>query len=97
MDEHQIEVRSLIDAKKEPIVADQAVTLALQASRILAARGKKIVSFTLSGGELQGDITVDELRRAIIGPSGNLRAPTLWIGKTMCVGFHPDMYAQAMH
>jgi hypothetical protein len=97
MDEHQIEVESLIDAKKEPIVADQAVTLALQARRILAARGKKIVSFTLSGGELQGDTTVDDLRKVIIGPSGNLRAPTLWIGKTMCVGFHPDMYAQAMH
>ena len=96
MDDHQVEAKALIDAKKETIVASEGLKLAMQASRIHAAKGQKIISFTLSGGKLQGGATEDELRKAIIGPSGNLRAPTVWIGKTMCVGFHPDMYAAAL-
>jgi hypothetical protein len=29
-----------------------------------------------------------------MGPSGNLRAPTLKIGDTLIVGFNPDLYQQ---
>lgn len=30
----------------------------------------------------------------MLGPSGNLRAPTLLVGDTVVVGFHPDVYAE---
>ena len=34
------------------------------------------------------------LRAAVIGPSGNLRAPTLRVGKTWLVGFSEEAYAE---
>jgi len=36
----------------------------------------------------------EELVKGIIGPSGNLRAPTIVVGKTMLVGFHPEAYEE---
>ncbi|NRA74405.1 MAG: hypothetical protein HRU16_00575 [Planctomycetes bacterium] len=38
----------------------------------------------------------EELAKGIIGPSGNLRAPTLRIGKTVIVGYHDDVYTEVM-
>lgn len=34
----------------------------------------------------------DELLKVMLGPTGNLRAPTLRIGKTVLVGFNQEMY-----
>ena len=86
-------VITLVNAKKEPIAADQGLALAKQASRIYAAKGRKIVEFSCRSGKLLNGATDEELSKAIIGPSGNLRAPSLWTGKTLIVGFNPDMYA----
>lgn len=36
---------------------------------------------------MASDVTDDELLAAVIGPSGNLRAPTIRVGKTIGVGF----------
>ncbi len=94
MDEHDIEIKVLVNAKKEIIIAAEAMEKVLEANRVVAAKGKKLVEFTLKGGELQGDVSLEDLQKAIIGPSGNLRAPTLFRGKTWYVGFHPDMYAE---
>lgn len=96
MEEHQLEVKAITDAKKETIVAEEGLKLATAASAIHAAKGKKLVYFKLKAGKLQGDATDEDLRKAIIGPSGNLRAPTIWIGKTMVVGFSDELYAQAL-
>jgi hypothetical protein len=30
----------------------------------------------------------------LLGPFGNLRAPTIRVGKTLIVGFTPDLYAK---
>ena len=92
MDDHEITVKTRTDAKKETIAADEALVLAKSSQRILAAKGKKIVEFSLKNGQLEGDATEETLRKAIIGPSGNLRAPSIWQGKTLYVGFHPEMY-----
>ncbi len=92
MDDHNVDIKAVVDAKKETIVADEAMRLVLKANKVFAAKGKKVVEFTLNAGKLEGDATEEDLRKAIIGPSGNLRAPTLFCGKTWVVGFHPDMY-----
>ncbi|NCF86933.1 MAG: hypothetical protein GWQ05_13250 [Verrucomicrobiaceae bacterium] len=92
MEEHQLEVKAITDAKKETIVAKEGLKLANAATAIHAAKGKKLVSFRLKGGKLQGEATDDDLRKAIIGPSGNLRAPTIWVGKTIYVGFTEELY-----
>ncbi len=96
MEEHQLEANTVTDAKKETIVAEEGLKLAAAATAIHAAKGKKLVSFTLKGGKLQGEATDDDLRKAIIGPSGNLRAPTIWVGNTMVVGFTTELYKKAL-
>lgn len=85
----------MIDAKKATITAEVGLQMALASDKIIAAKGKKIVEFTLSGGCLVG-ATNEALSKAIIGPSGNLRAPTIWIEKTLYVGFLPEMYAMML-
>lgn len=94
MDEHELEAKEIVDAKKASIVGDEGVALALKASKIHAVKGKKRLEFSCRGGKLTGGEELESLRKAIIGPSGNLRAPSLWVGKQLVVGFDPDMYAE---
>lgn len=34
----------------------------------------------------------EEILKLILGPTGNLRAPTIRVGKTLIVGFNPPGY-----
>jgi arsenate reductase-like glutaredoxin family protein len=38
------------------------------------------------------DLSEEEILKLILGPTGNLRAPTLLVGKKMVVGFNDEMY-----
>jgi hypothetical protein len=40
------------------------------------------------------DFDAGAFEKAVIGPSGNLRAPTLRCGKTWLVGFHEEAYGE---
>ena len=53
------------------------------AGKIIAARGKKTVIFDMKKAPPKSA----ELAAAVLGPSGNLRAPTLKMGSTFLVGF----------
>jgi arsenate reductase-like glutaredoxin family protein len=57
-----------------------------------AARGKKVVSVDLK----KDDATQADLLKLVLGPTGNLRAPTLIVGKQMLVGFNEEMYADVI-
>lgn len=59
-----------------------------KASRLFAAKGKKVVEVDLKNTELSDE----ELKKLIVGPTGNLRAPTLRKGTTLIVGFNEEMY-----
>ena len=63
-----------------------AVDIAKQASRVIVAKGKKVSEFQ-PGGKPNKQV-VD----AMLGPTGNLRAPTLRSGKTVVVGFNEDVF-----
>jgi hypothetical protein len=56
----------------------------------VVARGKKVVSFDMKK-DPPDDAT---LLAHLLGPSGNLRAPTLRKGKTLLVGFSDDVYRE---
>jgi hypothetical protein len=56
--------------------------------RLVAIRGKKVVDFDLKN-ELPDDET---LLAHLMGPTGNLRAPTARIGKMLVVGFNEEVY-----
>jgi hypothetical protein len=64
-----------------------AAAIAKAASRIVVAKGKKVSEFK-PGGKASADVV-----EAMLGPTGNLRAPCLKVGKTVIVGFNDDVYA----
>ena len=72
-------------ARKEKILPDTALAMIRQAELLAVARGKKIAEFTPSA-------KTEDLLKAVIGPSGNLRAPTLKIGRQLLVGYNPELY-----
>lgn len=56
---------------------------------MIVAKGKSVVRF--EAGARTGSDCVD----AMLGPTGNLRAPTLVVGTTVLVGFDDASYRTA--
>jgi arsenate reductase-like glutaredoxin family protein len=64
--------------------------MAKQASHLYIAKGKKIIHYNMKkDAPSAADIT-----KGMIGPSGNLRAPTFVRGKSIMVGFHEQQYEE---
>ena len=55
---------------------------------MIAAKGKKVVRVHLKKDK-PGD---DELAGLMLGPTGNLRAPTIRSGRKIVVGFNQEVY-----
>ena len=81
-------MKTELNARKETWQASEALGLAKKAHRLLAAKGKKVVDVDLK----KDRPTDNELLKLMLGPTGNLRAPTLVVGKTLIVGFNDEMY-----
>lgn len=77
-----------MNAKKETIAGDDALDLLKNMSHLYAAKGKKVIHFDLK----KDKPTKDEVLKVMLGPTGNLRAPTLRVGKKLLVGFNQEMY-----
>ena len=56
--------------------------------RLVAARGKKISEFDLANARPDDDTLLAHL----LGPTGNLRAPSAKVGDTLLVGFNEELY-----
>lgn len=67
-----------------------AISLATSVESITIAKGKKVASFVISG-EVSEDII-----NGMLGPTGNLRAPTLISGKHLIVGFNEEIYQKLL-
>jgi arsenate reductase-like glutaredoxin family protein len=72
--------------------AREALELASRADEIVAAKGSKVVRVDLRS-DRPGRA---ELLGLLLGPTGNLRAPTLLAGRTLLVGFNEDSYSTAL-
>ena len=59
------------------------------ATTVVVAKGKKVLTFAPQ----HADFDRDAFGKAVIGPSGNLRAPTARVGRTFYVGFSDAAYA----
>lgn len=70
--------------------AADARTIAAAASRVIVAKGKQVTVYEPAGKPAA------DLVEAMLGPTGNLRAPTLVCGKTVLVGFDEEHYAQTL-
>ena len=55
-------------------------------------KGKRVVSTPLADSRPPDET----LRALLLGPSGNLRAPTLKTGTSLIVGFDPAIYQQVL-
>lgn len=76
------------NARQTTLKEDDAIELASQANEIFAAKGKKVVHINLK----KDKPSREELAKLLLGPTGNLRAPTLRVGKKLIVGFDEEMY-----
>lgn len=79
-------------ANKTRFGAVDALALATKAKRVVATRGKQVVTFELKKDRPSDD----QLLAVLLGPTGNLRAPTAWVGTTLVVGFSPEVYADVL-
>lgn len=79
-----------MNATKIKYGRDDALALLGDVSRLRVAKGKKVTDVNLKKGELSDD----EVAKLMLGPTGNLRAPTLRKGKTLVVGFNEDLYQE---
>jgi hypothetical protein len=92
LESHDWQVRDQSDASKERRGAAEALALAKQADQVVVGRGKKVVTF-----DMRRDPPDDETLLAhLLGPTGNLKAPTLRKGRTLLVGFSAEAYRQEL-
>ncbi len=89
---HKIAVTAQADAKKATIKGDAALALLKDVDEIYAAKGKRVVHLDLRR-EKPGKAL---LLGVLLGPTGNLRAPTLRGGRTLIVGFDEATYKRLL-
>jgi hypothetical protein len=88
LEARNIPIEETVPASRK-LQAEDAALLLTDTSTLIVARGKKVTSFDVDGQP--GDDAV----AAMLGPTGNLRAPTAKVGSTLLVGFNEDAYDDA--
>lgn len=83
-----IDTAEQVDAKKVRMGPEQALGLVKDVDQLYVAKGAKVVHVDLKR-EKPDRATLLGL---LLGPSGNLRAPTLRKGRTLLVGFDEATY-----
>ena len=66
----------------------EALAMARQAQRLVAAKGKKVSAIDLHSAPPADDV----LAGLLLGPTGNLRAPTMRVGQTVLVGYNDHVF-----
>ena len=87
MDARGIESREVVPASRK-LGKKDAAEIAKAATRVYVAKGKKVDDWK-PAGKAGADMVA-----AMLGPTGNLRAPCLRVGKTVIVGFNEELYSQ---
>lgn len=73
-------VRETRPSKSHPLTDPEVRGLLKEVETVLIAKGKKVVEARAA------ETGVDDLR----GPTGNIRAPLVRVGKKLLVGFNPE-------
>lgn len=85
---NDLKAKTIVDARSQSMGAKDALKLAREADEIYASKGKKTVHLDLKKDKPSDD----EILAVMLGPTGNLRAPTIKRGKTLLIGFDDQMY-----
>jgi hypothetical protein len=81
-----------VDAKKQTVKGDRAISVLSGVDELYAIKGKRVVHVDLRTGRPDQAALLELL----LGPTGNLRAPTLRKGRTLLVGFDEATYAKVL-
>jgi arsenate reductase-like glutaredoxin family protein len=81
-----VDIKETIPASRK-LQREDAQALLAKAGKMTVSKGKKVQEF--KGGKGATDEAVD----AMLGSTGNLRAPAIVVGKTLLIGFNEDVYA----
>jgi arsenate reductase-like glutaredoxin family protein len=84
----KIETAEQVDAKKVRMGPEQALGVVKDVDEIYVAKGAKVVHLNLRRDKPDRPT----LLGLLLGPSGNLRAPTMRKGRTLLVGFDEATY-----
>ena len=88
LDERGIESTEVVNATKEKRDAAEAWKILGDLSEVVIARGKSVATFDPAEDDK------DAILKKAMGPTGNLRAPTIVVGETAYIGFHEDEFAE---
>ena len=89
---HKVAVAAQTDAKKATIQGDAALGVLKDVDELYVAKGKRVVHVNLTRERPPRA----ELLGLLLGPTGNLRAPTLRKGRTLIVGFDETTYKSVL-
>ena len=90
MEDKPLTVRETVNAAKDRIGEQDLKEVLEGVTRVVAAKGKKVVEYDLA----KDKPSMAELAKVMLGPTGNLRAPTIRAGKKLLVGFNPEVYGE---
>jgi hypothetical protein len=82
-------VKEEIPASRK-LSATEAKEIAKASSKVYVAKGKKLDVFDMKSAK------ISEVVEKMLGPTGNLRAPTMRVGKTTVVGFNDEMFESVL-
>lgn len=85
-------VKETVDATKVRFGPHEVLSVLEGINTLLVAKGKKVEQIDLKKARPDDDT----LTALMLGPSGNLRAPTARIGRTLVVGFNEEMYQSVL-
>jgi arsenate reductase-like glutaredoxin family protein len=85
LEDSEIKIADRTPASKKLQESDSRLLLE-SASKLIALKGKKVNEFSLTKG------VSEEAVAAMLGPTGNMRAPTIRAGKKLIVGFNEEIF-----
>ena len=85
MASRDLAVRETVNARQERFGPEDLAQLFKGASSVVVAKGKKTLTFDPKK-------ELEAISEVAIGRSGNLRAPTLKVGKRYLVGFSAEVW-----
>ena len=90
MEAHNIEPKEVVKASKK-LGRDAAQEIASESKKLIVSKGKKVTVF-----DLAKDGVSDEAIDAMLGPTGNMRAPCIRSKQLVLVGFNEEVYLKEL-
>jgi arsenate reductase-like glutaredoxin family protein len=86
---NNIEAEDVADARKKGMGRVEALILAKTVNEIYSFKGKKVTHINMWKDHPSEQMVLD----ALLGPTGNLRAPTMKVGEVLLVGFNEEHFS----